>query len=180
MENRRFETGDAIVHEHYGKGKIIKNADLFYTIDFGKRGIIDISKRSEDLLKSDISHQEEGESGMEDLIEKKLIRILEKYQGISETVSMGDKWSGGKMILQPENLQLKPKEIPVETFFHKIVMVRDRLRVLEQQINAHQKLSDEDKVNMQQYITRIYGSLTTFNVLFKEPEDYFKGEKSDS
>jgi hypothetical protein len=180
MENGRFETGDAVIHEHYGKGKILKNAELFYTIDFGKRGIIDISKRSEDLLKSDLSVMAENESDSEEYFEKKLIRILEKYQGLNEVVPMGDKWTGGKMILQPENLQLKPKEIPIETFFHKIVMVRDRLRVLEQQINSHAKLSDEEKVNMQQYITRVYGSLTTFNVLFKETEDYFKGDKSDS
>ena len=84
------------------------------------------------------------------------------------------------MILQPANTDLKPKEVPVETFFHKIVMVRDRLRVMEQQINANAKLSDADKVDLQQYLTRIYGSLTTFNVLFRDSTDYFIGEKKGS
>ena len=82
------------------------------------------------------------------------------------------------MILKPGKSDLQAKEIPVETFFHKIVMVRDRLRVLEQNINSHTGLSDEDKVNLQQYITRIYGSLTSFNILFAEKEDYFVGSKS--
>jgi hypothetical protein len=82
------------------------------------------------------------------------------------------------MILQPANPELKPKEIPVETFFHKIVMLRDRLRVLEQNINSSKSLTDEEKVNIQQYITRAYGSLTTFNVLFAEKEHYFVGAKT--
>lgn len=81
------------------------------------------------------------------------------------------------MLLQPADKTQKPKEVPIDAFFHKIVMLRDRLRVLEQQVNAHKQLSDEDKVNLQQYITRIYGSLTTFNVLFKNKEQWFVGEK---
>ena len=82
------------------------------------------------------------------------------------------------MFLQPEDKNLKPKEMPIEAFFHKIVMVRDRLRVMEQRINAS-KLEEEEKINLQQYITRIYGSLTSFNVLFKNKEDQFVGEKSE-
>lgn len=81
------------------------------------------------------------------------------------------------MILQPADKSQKPKELPIEVFFHEVVMLRDRIRVMEQQINAHKKLSDEDKVNLQQYITRIYGTLTTFNVLFKNKEHWFVGEK---
>jgi hypothetical protein len=81
------------------------------------------------------------------------------------------------MLLQPADKTQKPKEIPVDIFFHKVVMLRDRLRVMEQQINAHKQLSDEEKVNLQQYITRIYGSLTTFNVLFKNKEQWFIGDK---
>jgi len=88
-------------------------------------------------------------------------------------VQLGGRWQGGKMVLVPQKDGQAAKEIPIETFFHKIVMVRDRLRVLEQRINAHTGLSDEDKVELQQYVTRCYGSLTTFNVLFREKADHF-------
>ena len=81
------------------------------------------------------------------------------------------------MLLQPADKSQKAKEIPIDVFFHKIVMLRDRLRVMEQQINAHKNLNDEEKVNLQQYITRIYGTLTTFNVLFKNKENWFVGDK---
>ena len=107
--------------------------------------------------------------------EKMLKHVLNQYNGIENKVELGKKWVGGTMILQPANTELKPKEIPVETFFHKIVMMRDRLRVLEQNINSHEVLSDEDKINLQQYITRIYGSMTSFNILFENKEDYFVG-----
>lgn len=82
------------------------------------------------------------------------------------------------MILKPGNESLKEKEIPIDQFFHKIVMIRDRVRVMEQRINAASGLDDEEKVSLQQYITRIYGSLTSFNVLFADKEDYFVGDKS--
>jgi len=91
-----------------------------------------------------------------------------------EDCKIAEKWEGGNLIMQPKDKSLQAKEIPIDAFFHKIVMTRDRLRVMEQKINAS-KLSDAEKVELQQYVTRIYGSLTTFNVLFRFKEDQFKG-----
>jgi hypothetical protein len=96
-----------------------------------------------------------------------------------ENVELGGRWQGGKIEIWPRDTSLGAKEVTIDNFFHKIVMLRDRLRVLEQQINGHKKLDDEDKLHLQQYVTRCYGSLTTFNVLFKHKEDQFVGSGKD-
>ena len=94
-------------------------------------------------------------------------------------IKMLDRWKGGTLLLKPGRAGLQEKSIPVEAFFHKIVMLRDRLRVLEQKINANSGLSDADKVELQQFVTRIYGTLTTFNGLFADRDDWFVGQRSD-
>ena len=108
---------------------------------------------------------------------KQTVESLAEKLGIEMPDDVVDKiglrWHGGKLVMHPNDPSLQTKEVPLEVFFHKIVMVRNNLRVLEQKINAHEKLSDAEKVEMQQYITKSYGSLTTFNILFKEKEDQF-------
>lgn len=105
-----------------------------------------------------------------------LSEVLRQELGISKP-DMVPRWQGGDLILKPGKEGTQEKRIPIETFFSKIVMVRDRLRLLEAKVNAHTGLSSEDKVQLQSYISGCYGSLTTFNVLFSEKEDQFTGQK---
>jgi hypothetical protein len=104
--------------------------------------------------------------------------IREALREEAADVPLAPKWEGGTVVLKPGDPQTQPKEIPLDALFHKIVMIRDRLRVLEQKVNGHDKLSDAEKVELQQYVTRCYGSLTTFNVLFRDERDRFVGERT--
>ncbi len=106
-----------------------------------------------------------------------LRQVLSEQLGVSET-PLGSRWEGGEVILKPGTDDTAEKRIPLDAFFHKIVMVRDKLRVLEAKVNSHKRLSDAEKVQLQQYITACYGSLTTFNVLFAEREDGFVGART--
>jgi len=104
--------------------------------------------------------------------------VIRDELGVAE-VALAGKWEGGEMILKPGKEGVQEKRVDIDSLFHKIVMIRDRLRVLEQKINGHPKLANDEKVQMQQYVTSCYGSLTTFNVLFANREDQFVGQKSD-
>ncbi len=167
--------GSRVKHPAYGDGVIIEVDVIAYQVCFMQYGIKPVGKEYEGWEIIEAIEHVESVSFTE--AEKSLVKILESFGGVSGTVDLGDKWNNGVMILRPGEDGLKEKEIPIDSFFHKIVMVRDRLRVMEQRINSS-KLSDEEKVNLQQYITRIYGSLTTFNVLFKRKDDHFVGERS--
>jgi hypothetical protein len=107
-----------------------------------------------------------------------LREVIRDELGVAE-VELGGRWIGGEVVLKPGKEGTAEKRVPIEAFFHKIVMIRDKLRVLEQKVNASKQLSDEDKLQMQQYITGCYGSLTTFNVLFADKSDQFAGQKGD-
>jgi hypothetical protein len=104
--------------------------------------------------------------------------VLRDELGVGD-VALGGRWEGGELVLRPGKEGTAEKRIPIESLFHKVVMIRDKLRVLEQKVNAHPRLSVEDKVQLQQYVTQCYGSLTTFNVLFAERGDGFSGQKGD-
>ncbi|MGC3998501.1 MAG: hypothetical protein QM767_13970 [Anaeromyxobacter sp.] len=104
--------------------------------------------------------------------------IREALREEGTPVRLSPRWEGGTVVLKPGDAATAAKEIPLDSLFHKIVMIRDRLRVLEQKLNGHDKLSDADKVELQQYVTRCYGSLTTFNLLFKDEREKFVGEKT--
>jgi len=176
MDQTTLGIGTRLQHTQFGPGVIVGVKYATYLISFIHHGIKEIDKtdnRLDEIIPENITAEIETSSE----IEKSLLKILRLWGSVSEIVPLGERWQKGMLLLQPFDKTQKPKEIPIEIFFHKIVMLRDRLRVMEQQINAHKLLTDEDKINLQQYITRIYGSLTTFNVLFKNKEQWFIGEK---
>ena len=178
MDQLTLGIGTRLQHTQHGPGVIVGIRYATYIISFIHQGVKEIDKNDthlDEIIPENVSVEVETQSDTE----KSLLKILRLWGGFSELVPLGDRWKNGTMLLQPADKSQKPKEIPIDVFFHKLVMARDSLRVLAQQLNAHTGLSDEEKVNLQQYITRIYGSFTTFNVLFKNKEHWFVGEKSE-
>ena len=166
--------GSRIRHDEFGNGVVINLKAGGYTVTFIEHGV-KILKFDAPLVVLEALEPDGDLVSLFD-VEQSLTRVLQRWADQTEVVPLGDKWKGGKLVLKPGRTDLTPKEMPIDAFFHKIVMVRDRLRVLEQRVNAS-SIDDEEKINIQQYITRIYGSLTSFNVLFKNPHQQFVGEK---
>jgi hypothetical protein len=167
--------GSRINHHEYGKGVVTNVTSKHYWITFIDSGLETIDLDSEFEVIEATTDDVDTVSFYE--VESSLVHILKKWSDASEIVPIADKWKGGTLVLEPEDSNLQNKEISIDTFFHKIVMVRDRIRVMEQKINSS-NLDEQDKIDLQQYITRIYGSLTTFNVLFKSRSQQFSGQKS--
>lgn len=167
--------GSRIDHPEYGKGVVTNVSSKHYWVTFLENGLETIDLDAEFEVIEGVEDEVDSVSFFD--VERSLVKILEKWSDTHEKVAIADKWKGGKLVLEPDDGTAN-KEMPIETFFHKIVMVRDRIRVMEQKINSSKNLDDQEKVDLQQYITRIYGSLTSFNVLFKTKNDHFVGEKS--
>ena len=176
MKIQSLTVGMSVRHPQYGLGTVKSISEQSAEVRFND------ATRTVDPDLSGLEPAEPGVkvSGLEvplkdfvdSVIERVVSRLgLEKPDAVVS--ELGARWHGGKVVLHPADPSLQTKEVPLEVFFHKVVMVRNNLRVLEQKINAHEKLSDGEKVEMQQYITKSYGSLTTFNVLFKEKEGQF-------
>jgi hypothetical protein len=166
--------GSRLKHAEYGVGVVTNVTAKHYWVTFIENGLETIEINSEFEVIEALEDEVDSVSFYE--VEKTLKNLLQKWSDVSQVVPIADKWKGGKLVLEP-GTATQNKEIPIDTFFHKITMVRDRLRVMEQKINSS-NLDETEKFDLQQYITRCYGSLTTFNVLFKSTNDYFVGEKS--
>lgn len=169
--------GSRVEHLHFGRGVVVETSSECYTIWFKSQNAARNVSRDYDLKVLEAKESNGADPSGISLadIEQALEHILDRRLNEAQIVPMALKWNNGTLILKPGDDSLQTKELPIETFFHKIIMVRDRLRLIEQKINAHKGLTDEEKIDLQQYITGVYGSLTTFNVLFKEGHHQFKG-----
>ncbi|MDB6124341.1 MAG: hypothetical protein JWQ71_3334 [Pedosphaera sp.] len=176
MNTPILTVGMKITHPNHGEGVVEKVSENSADIRFGnvlrtidpRLAEISVPEPTVKIGEVEIPLKRFVEGIVESAIDR--LGIEQPDTNISE---LGLRWHKGKIVLHPADPTLQTKEVPLEVFFHKIVGVRNQLRVLEQKINAHPNLSDGEKVEMQQYITRCYGSMTTFNVLFKEKEDQF-------
>lgn len=183
MKIESLRIGMKVVHPHYGTGvvKAITERTTDVLFDGGLR-----------TVSPEESHLEAAEplatvSGLEtplvqlidDVAQRVALKIMaEEQQAREDRVvdELGSRWHDGRLVLHPADPSLQPKEVPLETFFHKIVMIRNNLRVLEQKINSQEKLTDGEKVEMEQYISRCYGSMTTFNILFATRDGQFSSK----
>lgn len=178
MKITAIHVGMSVRHPQYGTGKVTGISEHTVDVQFedGKR-IID--PEASGLEGAEASVSVTGlDTSLQAFIEQ-VVGAAVREMGLEKSdfnvEKLGSKWHGGKLVLHPADASLQAKEIPLEVFFHKIVMMRNNFRVLEQKINGQEKLTDGEKVELQQYVTRCYGSLTSFNVLFKSKDDHFSG-----
>jgi len=177
MKIESLHLNQRVRHPQYGTGTVKSINEVVADIQFDDGSKRSVSPEAAGMEPADTQVAVQGltmplKQFLSETLEVAVAKLgLQKPDVVVE--KLGLRWHGGKLVMHPSDPTLQTKEVPLEVFFHKIVGIRDKLRVLEQKINAHAKLTDGEKVEMQQYITRCYGSLTTFNILFKEKEDQF-------
>lgn len=169
-----FGLGSWVSHPMFGKGKVVGYEDQDYVVLFkggeAKRVAYNFTAMQID--------QPAGDPEL-DRVRQAVREVLGEQGWIDIDVELGRRWSGGTLRMIPGKEDTQSRDVPIEMFFKKIVGIRDKLRVLEQKLNAHPTLSSEEKLEFQGYITRCYGSLTTFNLLFAAKEGQFKGQGKD-
>ncbi|MBK6408668.1 MAG: hypothetical protein IPF78_03020 [Flavobacteriales bacterium] len=171
--------GARVKHPTLGVGVVYDLDAHSIHIFFREHGEKPIARSFEDLVVIAPGVEVEPEALDLESVKDALREVLDEDNSLQRPVPLARRWQKGILEMRSADPALKSKEVPIEDFFHKIVMMRDRFRVLEQKINASKDLSEQDKVEMQQYITRCYGSLTTFNILFEDKEDQFVGQKGE-
>jgi hypothetical protein len=180
MKNESLHIGQRVRHPEYGGGTVKTISETVAEIQFDDGVRRTVAPEPSGLAPAEPQAALSGlavplQQFISETVETAIAKMgLEKPDSVVD--QLGVRWHRGKIVMHPADATLQTKEVPMEVFFHKIVAVRNQLRVLEQKINAHPGLTDGDKVEMQQYISRCHGSLTTFNLLFKNKEDQFSSK----
>jgi len=175
MSNNKLGIGSKIKHPKFGLGVICNLNNDFYKIYFST--LDEIKEIAQDFEGLEVVEKIEPAITPISIydIENAVEKIMLKYTDQNKPLTIASKWIGGTVEIKPGDTEMQSKVIPTKTFFSKIISVREKLRVLEQNINKHDKLDEAEKIHLQQYISRAYGSLTTFNILFADKENHFKG-----
>lgn len=164
----RLPAGVLVIHKYHGEGRIIALDAPFYVVRF-KDQTVRVPFEYQEM------HLAKGSDPQLEQLKFAISEVLNDFGAVQPEDELAKRWSGGELVLVPGNKETQEKRIPLDAFFKKVIGVREKLRVLEQKLNNHPKLSSEDKVELQGYVTRCYGSLTTFNVLFSDRGEPFKG-----
>ena len=176
MKLSELHLGQRVIHPQLGEG-VVKAINEFAAEVLFLEGRKPIEPETSGLMPAEAQATLSGlpvplQSLIEQVVQASVDRLgIERPDG--SVNELAGRWKGGKMLLQPADPSLKAKEVDLEAFFHKLVLMRNQLRVLEQKVNASETLASAEKFDWQQYITRCYGSMTTFNLLFKDKETYF-------